>query len=170
MLRAALILALTALPVTAQDWSTVEFMTRKLDDPDHGAAYRAAVAACLAGRGDPAATAALFLEGNWVTVEEREQGLMEIFSPDADLYVLAADDGSFCAAYSEVQGTATAIGNLQIIGGAAGLSLESLDMPAGCIAFALGHGIQAEVTSSGNDPVCESETTSSVRFIFGGAG
>lgn len=168
MIRAGLILLLGVMPAAAQEWSTVEFMARKLDSDDHGAAYGAAVAACLAGRGDPERTASLFTKGGWAVVEEREMGLMEISSPDADLYALAADDGSFCAAYSETQGTVAAIGKLQIIGGAAGLSFDSLDTPDGCIGFDMGNGIRSEITSSGNDPVCDSETTSSVRFLFVG--
>lgn len=168
MRLAAALCVLLAAPALAQDWSTVEFMARDLKKDDAIRAYRGAVAACLAGQGDVEKTAAFFVDAGWTRTDEAEMGTIDYAGPDDSLYVLQAADGSFCAAYSETQGTDSAIGNLQIIGGGAGLTLESLDMPDGCIALALGGGIQAEVTSSGNDPTCSSATSSSVRFIFAG--
>lgn len=166
MIRAALIALLAAVPAAAQEWSTVEFIARDLDDSDPIKAYRAAVAACLAGRGDPAATAARFADAGWTVIEDPEMGLTEIASPDPNLYVLAATDGSFCAATSETLGTDSGAGNVMIIAGAAGLSLEPMP-EIDCTAMRLAPGIHAVITSSGNDPTCFDEKTSSVRLIFG---
>lgn len=169
--KAACFLALTcalALPATAQDWPTVEFMAGGLGNADATKAYGAAIAACLAGQGDAAQTAEIFTDGGWSLTPQPEMGVNEFASADENLYALAADDGSFCAAYSETLGTDAALGAVQIIAGAAGFDLERLEMPEDCIALSLNPGPQAEIMSSGNDPACSSETTSSVRFIFAG--
>lgn len=160
-------LACLTLPAAAQEWSTVEFMARGLKKDDPAQAYRGAVAACLAGQGDVDKTAALFEKGGWTRSDEAEMGTVEYVGANADIYVLQADDGSFCAAYSEVQGTDTGLGNLQIVGGAAGLSFDHALSDAGCDSYTLAPGILAEVTSSGNDPVCTDPATSQVRFSFG---
>jgi hypothetical protein len=167
MIRAALLALLLAAPAAAQDWSMVNFMSGDLGDSDPVKAYRSAVAACLAGQGDPAATATRFTEAGWTVTENADMGLTEIASADPNLYVLAAADGSFCAAYSETLGTDSALGNVQIIGGAGGFAFDSAASAMNCIAFQLAPGIVAEVTSSGNDPVCSDAATSSVRFTFG---
>ena len=166
MIRAALLALLLATPVAAQEWSTVEFMARDLDDSDPIKAYRSAVAACLAGRGDAARTAALFTDAGWTFTKDSEPGLDVFDSADPNLYVLAAGDGSFCAAYSEALGTESAIGNVMIVAGAAGLALDSAS-DSECTILRLAPEVTAEITSSGNDPVCFDEKTSSVRFIFG---
>ncbi len=168
MIRAALLALLIASPAVAQEWSTVEFMARDLKKDDVTAAYRGAVAACLAGQGDVEKTAAYFTEAGWSRADEAEMGTVDYTGPDQSLYVLQAADGSFCAAYSETQGTDAAIANAQIIGGAGGFAFDSAPSEMGCIAFQLAPGIVAEITSSGNDPVCSDAATSSVRFTFGG--
>ena len=163
---AALIAAL-ATPALGQEWSTVEFMARDLKKNDPVKAYRGAVAACLAGQGDTAKTADLFEKAGWTVTADAEMGLTEIGGPVDGIYVLTANDGSFCAAYSEIQGTDTAIGNLQIVSGAGGFRLNSAASDMGCDAYTLAPGILAEITSSGNDPACTDGATSQVRFTFG---
>ncbi|MFN4203954.1 MAG: hypothetical protein ACK4GM_12920 [Tabrizicola sp.] len=167
MIRATLLALSLSTPALAQDYGVVNFMARDLADSDPIKAYRSAVAACLVGKGDPAATTARFTEAGWTVTEDAEMGLTQIASPDPGLYVLTASDGSFCAAYSETLGTDEGIANVQIVAGAGGFSLASLDNPMGCIAFQLAPGVQGEITSSGNDPVCTDAATSSVRFTFG---
>lgn len=170
LIRAALLAFLVpAAPALAQEWSTVEFMARDLKKDDPAAAYRGAVAACLAGQGDVEKTAKLFDKGGWTRSDETEMGLVEYASPNDDLYVAQADDGSFCAAYAESLGTDVATGALQIVSGAGGLSLETTKGEFDCDAYTLATGVVAEITSSGNDPVCSDAGTSSVRILFGGA-
>ena len=166
MIRVALLAICLAAPAMAQEWSTVEFMARDLDDSDPIKAYRSAAAACLAGQGDAAKTAALFTEAGWTATEDTDMGLTQIASPDPALYVLIATDGSFCAAYSEALGTDSAVGNVMTISGAAGFTLDTTS-DTDCMTVTLAAGITAEVTSSGNDPVCNDAATSSVRFTFG---
>ena len=153
--------------VVAQDWTMVNFMARDLNKDDPAKAYRGAIAACLAGRGDVEKTAAFFTEAGWTRNDETEMGTVDYVGPDQSLYVLQADDGSFCAAYSETQGSDTAIGNIQIVGGAGGFSFDHALSEGGCDSYALAPGVSVEITSSGNDPVCSDSATSSVRFTFG---
>jgi hypothetical protein len=169
MIRAAALYVLLATPALAQEWSTVEFMARDLKKDDPAAAYRGAIAACLAGQGDVEKTAAFFTEAGWTRADEAEMGTIDYAGPEGGPYVLQAADGSFCAAYSETQGTDAALGNVQIVGGAGGFAFDSATSDMNCIAFQLAPGIVAEVTSSGNDPVCSDAATSSVRFTFAAA-
>jgi hypothetical protein len=167
MIRTALLALCLGTPALAQDYGIVSFMTGDLDDRDPAKAYRSATAACLLGKGDPAATVARFTEAGWTVTEDADMGLTQIASADPNTYVLMATDGSFCAAYSETLGTDSGIANVQIVGGAGGFSMASVDNPMGCIAFQLAPEVQVEITSSGNDPVCTDAATSSVRFTFG---
>jgi hypothetical protein len=169
MRLAAALCVLLAAPALAQEWSTVEFMARDLKKDDATKAYRGAVAACLAGQGDVEKTAAFFTEAGWTRTDEAEMGTIDYTGPDDSLYVLQAADGSFCAAYSESQGTDAAIANVQIVGGAGGFGFDSAASAMGCIAFRLAPAIAVEITSSGNDPVCSDAATSQVRFTFGAA-
>jgi hypothetical protein len=166
VIRFALFSLALAVPAAAQDLSTVEFMARKLNDDDAGKVYASAIAACLAGQGDAEKTAALFTGKDWTLTEEAEMGLNELASPHDAVYVLAATDGSFCAAYAEDRGTDVATANLMVLIGAGGLGSEDVSTADGCFAFQLTPTIVAEVTSSGNDPVCQDDATSSVRFTF----
>lgn len=163
---AVLVLLAFATPAIAQEWSTVEFIARDLKKDDAGAVYRGAIAACLAGQGEVEKTAKLFDKGGWTRSDETEMGLVEYASPSNDFYVVQADDGSFCAAYAESLGTDIATGALQIIAGAGGLSTDTAEGELGCAAYALAPGVVAEITSSGNDPVCSDANTSSVRVLF----
>ena len=160
-------LCLAAAPVLAQEWSTVVFMARDLNEDDAAKAYRGAIAACLAGQGDVEKTAAFFDEAGWTRADQAEMGTVDYTGPHDSLYVLQADDGSFCAAYSESHGTDAAIANVQIVGGAGGFSFDSAASEMGCLAFRLAPAIAVVVTSSGNDPVCSDAGTSQVRFAFG---
>jgi hypothetical protein len=51
--------------------------------------------------------------------------------------------------------------------GAAGFAATATKGETGCTAFALAPGLVAEVTSSGNDPVCSDANTSQIRLTFG---
>jgi len=166
----AALCALIAAPALAQEWSTVEFMARGLKKDDPVDAYRGAAAACLAGQGDVEKTAKLFDKGGWTRTDDAEMGLIEYRASGDDLYALQADDGSFCAAYSEIQGTDVATGNLQILAGAGGFALDAASSDMGCDAYVLAAGVVAEVTSSGNDPVCSDAATSQLRFSFKAGG
>ncbi len=166
MIRAALLALLAASPAAAQDWAGVVRLVGDIRSEDPALAYKAATAACVAGRGDPDWTVMIFQSAGWAYSKEDEPGLDVFQSPHPDVYVLMASDGSFCAAYSESQGTDTATANVFQIIVAGMLSADSAKTEMGCTAFALAPGVVAEVTSSGNDPVCDDRSTSSVRISF----
>jgi hypothetical protein len=167
ILRPAIILALLLAPPAsaAQDVEALRNMVAALNNADEVAMYQSAIAGCLLGQGDSAATAQIFASAGW-TVAEDEPGLNYISGPNPEVYVLAATDGTFCATYAETIGTTPAIGSLQAVGKSAGFSEEGTTGEIGCFALQLTSAIVAEVTSSGNDPVCEDPNTSSVRITF----
>jgi hypothetical protein len=171
MIRAttlALMIALpVAAPVMALDLFMAESSLRTLNDSDPSRAYGAALAACLVGQGDPSRTAALFTDAGWTLTEETEMGLNQIASSHAALYVLAAVDGNFCAVYAEDSGTDVAAAQMMLLVASTGLGTSVAPGTSDCTSVQLTPAIAIEVTSSGNDPVCEDAATSSVRFTFG---
>jgi hypothetical protein len=171
MIRAttlALVVTLpVATPVIALDLFMAESALRTLDDTDPSRAYGAALAACLVGQGDAAKTAALFTEAGWTLTADADMGLNQIASTHDALYVLAATDGSFCAVYAEDTGTDIAAAQMMQLVAGTGLGTSVAPGTSDCTSVQLTPAIGIEVTSSGNDPVCEDAGTSSVRFTFG---
>jgi hypothetical protein len=163
MKHLTLALTLLATPTFAQDNAILVHMTRDLDKPEK--ALRAAYAACIAGNGQVEATARPFTENGWTRSDDTEMGLITLTPAEGDLYVTLAADGSFCDVASESQGTDAALSSIQILSGAAGLPVEMLETGGECLAASIGMGM-VEIMSSGNDPVCLSETTSAARFFF----
>jgi hypothetical protein len=166
MIPAVLLALMAAAPAPAQEWSMVEFLASDLDDDKLPQAYAAAMAACLLGQGDAAATSALFTDAGWTLTAETEMGLNSIASQHEGLYVLAAADGNFCAAYSEETGTDVATSLLMQLVAFTGLGTAVAPGTSECTSLQLTPAIGIEVTSSGNDPVCEDAGTSQVRFTF----
>ncbi|EPX84705.1 hypothetical protein ruthe_02065 [Rubellimicrobium thermophilum DSM 16684] len=120
-----------------------------------------AYAACVLGGTDPAAVAAP-LEDLGLTRTETEDGMI-VLSADGLPYAITVDPGEgHCDVTSESFGTDVAMGKLMIVGGMAGFQADD---SAPCIALLIA-GIRAEVTSSGNDPICYDEATSNVRFTL----
>jgi hypothetical protein len=171
MIRATTLALMIALPVAAPlmalDLFMAESSLRTLNDSDPSRAYGAALAACLVGQGDAARTAALFTDAGWTLTEETEMGLNQIASTHAALYVLAAVDGNFCAVYAEDTGTDIAAAQMMVLVTSTGLGTSVAPGASDCTSVQLTPAIGIEVTSSGNDPVCEDAATSSVRFTFG---
>lgn len=158
-------LAVMVAPAFAQDAAMLQHMTGDLDKGDTPKTLRAAYAACMLGAGDLEATAGIFTDAGWAREDDPEMGLTSLAPPGAEPAILMASDGSFCDVATETLGTDTALSTLQILSGVAGVAPESVDVPTGCLAFRLGSTL-AEISSTGNDPVCQSETTSAVRFTF----
>lgn len=162
-LTLALVLALPV-PAIAQDVAMLEFSLRDLDDATDLAVLRAAGAACILGAGDADATAAYFTEAGWSRSDDTEMGIVSLAPPAGNVAVTLYDGGRICDVSSEVWGFATAIGALQILSGMAGLGLDS-DQNAECTTIRLTDSVTATITSTGQDPVCDSETNSSTRYI-----
>jgi hypothetical protein len=168
MIRAGLLTLMLAAPATAQDWTSIVRVAGDLRSADAALTYRSAAAACLAGRGNPDNTALIFESAGWVVTPD-EAGLTAFQSQHPAVYVLMSETGDFCAAFSERHGTDAATEALYAIVVAGFLSLDTAPSDLGCKAYALAPGIVAEVTSSGNDPICEDSRSSSIRLTFGPA-
>lgn len=149
-------------PALAQDAALMRLVA-DLDKPE--LALLGSYAACLAGQGDVQATAGLFTAKGWTRYDESEMGLITLTPATGEIYVTLASDGSFCDVASETTGTVVALGSVQGLATAAGLPVENLETGSDCAAVSLGPRAFAEINSSGNDPVCQSETTSAVRFF-----
>jgi hypothetical protein len=166
-MRAAALIGclLVATPVAADD-AVLAVMGRKLDRAADAGGHVSAVIACYRGHGDAEKTAAFFTEAGWSREDDSEMGLTYFASPAADLGVTMAADGSFCEVASETRGTDLALSAFVPVLAAAGLSYDTADTDIGCAAFLPEPGVRVEITSTGQDPVCASETTSAVRVIF----
>ena len=171
MIRAATLALLAALPVAAPAMALDLFMAESslgaLTDSDPTRAYGAALAACLVGQGDAGRTASLFTDAGWTLTTDTDMGMNQIASTHSALYVLAAIDGSFCAVYAEDTGTEIAATQMMQLVASTGLGTSVAPGTSDCTSVQLTPAIGIEVTSSGNDPVCDDDATSSVRFTFG---
>ncbi len=118
-------------------------------------------AICLLGGGaiDPVVDA--LLERGFVREDDTEMQITTLSSPEAEFTVALYEDGAICDVTSEEIGTDGALMTLMVIGGLVGFEGTGSD----CTAIKLA-GAVAEVTSSGNDPVCFDGGTSNVRFSF----
>jgi hypothetical protein len=165
MLRTlSLLIALAVpLPAFAQDTMMLEFALRDLDDATDPTVLRAAGAACILGAGDAETTAALFTDAGWSRNDETEMGIVTLAPPVGDALVTLYDDGRICEVTSEIWVFETAIGALQILSATAGLGLDT-DNDKECMTLLLTDTVTATITSTGQDPVCSSETNSSVRY------
>lgn len=147
----------------------LNFLMRGLDDKTGTKLMTAAAAVCVANAGDGAAVAAKFADDGWTVSTDSEMGETSAVRDGADVYVMLYQDGAICDVISDSLNTGDAIGAMQILAGTAGLTLASTDGAIGCDAYQLAPGITVEITSAGQDPICFSETDSTLRFTFGDA-
>lgn len=169
MIRAALVLTLLATPAFAQSKGMMTSMVKRLDSATGEKAMRAASAACVLGNGDPEATATLFTSKGWTRSDDAEMGSVSLAPADGALWVTLYDQGRICDVTSETIGTKDALSVFQALAGTANFPVVTLNLPSGCPAFDVAPGAFVEITSSGNDPVCQSDTTSTLRFTFADA-
>ncbi|WP_157971124.1 hypothetical protein [Pseudogemmobacter bohemicus] len=127
---------------------------------------KAAYATCLLlGAAGNAATEA-FVAAGWEAVTNDEAGYSGLTGPD-ETYAMTWTDGGYCLVQSETIGTDRAGELLAEVIAATGKTAVDLTGEDGCLSFALaGGGPGAEVTSSGNDPVCRSADNSGVSFMW----
>jgi hypothetical protein len=128
--------------------------------------YAAGIAACILGKGDAKATEKLFTTGGWTATRDEEMGVIDLMSPAGDLYGMIATDGGFCQVSSEAIGTGPVMDAVVGVLSATSDSATTVKDVIGCTAFVPMKGIEVGVSSSGNDPVCQSDTTSAVRVSF----
>jgi len=118
---------------------------------------------CMLGNGQPDELRALLTEAGFAEEADAEMGVAYYASPDLPLTISTYMDGEICDVTSEEAGTPEALGALVVVAGMTGF--QSVD--GDCGTMILADSVRAELTSSGNDPVCDSETSSNVRFTFG---
>jgi len=149
----------------------LQYLLRDLKSPDSSAVLQAAMSACILGNGQPDAIAAPFLAEGWTREDDSDAGTVMLVPPtdDEEVLVTLYDGGLICDITSEVWGTDVALAAIQIGAGIAGLRLDSIDSADGCINVRLTDTVTAGITSSGQDPVCISEETSSIRLTYAGA-
>ncbi len=169
MIRAAALIACLATPAMAQDAAMLNHFAGSLNKPTETKVLSAAAAACLLGNGKTEDIAARFTDAGWTREDDTEMGVTSLTPAEGNVYVSLYNDGKICDVASEAWGTEKAISALQVVAGGSGLSLNSVDNPSECDTYALSDTITVEITSSGNDPVCYSDTTSTLRFTFADA-
>jgi hypothetical protein len=163
MMRLALP-ALALLATAAQaDTAMLNAMASMINAGD-GGGLSSAYAACVAGMGDPEATAAYWTDEGWTRTDETEMGLIFLSSPGAHWTVTIAADGSFCEVASEQDSTGYALAQAMAVTMMAGGQNPTTN-DEGCAVFAL-PGAKMTLTSTGQDPVCHSDTSSALRVTF----
>jgi hypothetical protein len=124
--------------------------------------------ACAMGEGNSDDTlTALSLYG-WTFDQDQHMGVANFWpSVGETTFAYMSLTPGYCHVESTTLGTARA---LQLLGylSTSGLTLDATETsPDGCTTVTLSNGINAVITSGGNDPLCTSETDSGVRFYFG---
>lgn len=124
--------------------------------------------ACMSSGGDVEMTAEMLNTLFWSREDDSEMGLVT-FLPGTDdsTLVYMADDGSFCHVESLTVDSATASEILAAaLGGDEGAPFDYSKDDMGCTRLDFETGVQATITSGGNDPTCGSDTDSGVRFTY----
>ncbi len=147
----------------AADPAMLNALASMINDGD-GGGLSSAYAACAAGGGDTEATAAYWTDEGWQRQDETEMGLIFLSSPSAHWTVTIAADGSFCEVVSEQDGTGFATAQIASVNMMAGGG-NPTTTSEGCAVFKI-PGTTMTLSSSGQDPVCMSETSSAVRVTF----
>ncbi len=162
MIRAVLMLAVLAAPVAAQDLSVLEFQLRALEKEQDDQALVPLIAGCFLGAGDLEKTAGFFTDAGWARSDDAEMGMVSLTPPWGDPYVAIYENGAICDATSETNGLMRADSALVPLMAAAQIIVARTEVPSGCVAYDMGNGVTAELTSSGNDPQCRSDDTSNI--------
>jgi hypothetical protein len=155
ILRLAASLILAASPLAAQD-----------ADPKNQLVE--GYMACMSGGGDTDLTGEMLDALMWTRTEDGDMGLIN-FHPGAgdSTFIYMADDGSFCHVESLTVDSATASEILAAsLGGEEGAPFDYSKDDMGCTRLDFDTGVQATITSGGNDPTCGSDTDSGVRFTY----
>ncbi|MBN9332786.1 hypothetical protein [Devosia sp.] len=169
---AVAVLIVLPAPLQAAEARDMGIIRNMVDDLDHESRFmrlNGALAACLAGEGDQYLASGWFEDHGWLPRVDTDMGIVEMTNRShADLYAWIAEDGSACQIWAEDVGTQDAFDILNELAEAAGLPVEEAEGEVGCPAITLvagNVGYLAEVTSSGNDPVCIDVNTSRINFV-----
>ena len=124
--------------------------------------------ACMSGGGDVGLTSQMLDALAWTKTEDGDMGLVNFYPGAGDsTFIYMADDGSFCHVESLTVDSATASEILAAtLGGEDGAPFDYSKDDMGCTRLDFETGVQATITSGGNDPTCGSDTDSGVRFTY----
>jgi hypothetical protein len=124
--------------------------------------------ACMSGGGDVGLTGDMLSALFWSFDQDQHTGLVNFYPGAGDsTFIYMAGDGSFCHVESLTVDSATASEILAAtLGGEEGAPFDYSKDDMGCTRLDFETGVQATITSGGNDPVCGSDTDSGVRFTF----
>lgn len=155
MIRTLSLIALIGAPAFAQD-----------ADPNNQLVE--GFMACVSAGGDLTMTQALLEAAQWTRSEDFEDGLIYFFpGTGEDSFVYMAKDESFCHVESTSVGSADTSNILvSLLEAPEGVSFVTATDEMGCVRLDLETGVTATITSGGNDPMCESQSNSAVRFDF----
>jgi len=123
-------------------------------------------AICLLGGGTVDGIDARLRDRGFLREDEPDMGAVYFDSSEVPFSIGLYENGTICDVTSEEIGTDQAMMGLVVVATMTGYQMNT---GTDCPTLALTGGVTAEVTSSGNDPVCSHPTTSNVRFTFGAA-
>lgn len=121
-------------------------------------------ALCLLGQGEAGPVIEALRADGFAVETVAEMGATFLTSPRHDYSVSLYMDGLICDVSTERTGTDGALATLMVLAGLVGWSHDDGECTRLRVA-----GARAEVTSTGNDPVCFDARTSNLRFAFGEA-
>lgn len=157
--RPALVLALLAAPAFAQDERPVYQMLEGIE-------------ACLLGAGAVDATSKLLTKASWTVEPDPEAGIVDFLPGEGtDTFAFMSNTVGYCHVEAMALGTVSTAGLLELFLAEGDHDITSVTTgtnEAGCATQTLSNGVVVEITSAGNDPVCTSDMTSGLRFLFTG--
>lgn len=160
-IRSLILAALLATPAVAQN---LDALMAALPTAEGQDGQLAALAACITGKGDPEATAAIFTAAGWTRNDDTEMGVIDLLSPTPGISATLFADGGSCEVASGSIGTPTANGTVSKLA-IQGQIMMGIAEGYDCGGMTLGDAV-VEITSTGQDPTCASETDSVIRVIF----
>lgn len=160
-IRSLILAVLLATPAAAQN---LDALMAGLPTAEGQDGQMAALAACIAGKGDAEATAALFTGAGWGRDDDTEMGLVYLTAPTPGLSAMVNADGGYCEVASGSLGTPNAVGTVSKLAIMGQLPMAIAYEPE-CGGMTLGDAL-VEITSTGQDPECASETESVIRVTF----
>jgi hypothetical protein len=159
MIRPALFSLLLATPAFADD-GALRMIAEGTGVPPRG--IERAYAACVLSAGQIDPVIEVLADLNLARNDDTEMGVTTLSAPDLPFAITFYDKGAICDVSSESIGTTEARIPLSIVAGMTGFQMDSA---AECFTAIMGT-VRAQLTSSGNDPVCEDANTSNVRFTL----
>lgn len=160
--RAALVLplALLATPALAESGDSA-------DPTEPAEALMAAMYHCQQQGRDPEALAATLRDAGWTVERNEDAGSIDFTPATSEVWGMASLAGDFCMVAIETLGTPITVhAIMQFLPPDAPTEPSGYSADLGCPYWTISPGVNAELTSSGNDPVCEDYATSAVRFTF----